>query len=127
MIFELREFLSDHVYTCFFTNFYFEHNGQRLSDYLELAQLDLKTNRRIFMKPERYDDRTGRAHVKKLINVLEVPPVLTMNVAGADDQLEVETETKEAARRRSSVAEAEQVAVKNAANAQDGQEESKEP
>jgi hypothetical protein len=56
MIFELREYLSEHVYTCFFTNFYFEHNGQRLNDYTELSQLDLKTNPRIFMKPDKYDD-----------------------------------------------------------------------
>ena len=56
MLFELRESLSEHVYTCFFTNFYFEHNGQRLNDYTELSQLDLKTNPRLFMKPDRYDD-----------------------------------------------------------------------
>ena len=84
MIFELREFLSEHVYTCFFTNFYFEHNGQRLSDYIELSQLDLKTNPRIFMKPERYDDRSARAHIKKLVEILEDPPALTMNVSNQD-------------------------------------------
>ena len=82
MIFELREFLAEHVYTCFFTNFYFEHNGQRLNDYIELSQLDLKTNRRIFMKPEKYDDRSARNHIKKLVNILEQPPVLTMNIVG---------------------------------------------
>lgn len=41
MVLELREFLSEHVYTCFFTNYYFEHGGERLNDYTELAELNL--------------------------------------------------------------------------------------
>jgi hypothetical protein len=28
LILELREFLSEHVYTCFFTNYYLEHDGK---------------------------------------------------------------------------------------------------
>ena len=71
LLFELREFLSEHIYTCFFTNFFFEHNGQRLNDYTELSQLDLKTNPRIFMKPDKYDDQTARVHIKKLVDILE--------------------------------------------------------
>ena len=51
MVFELREFLAEHVYTCFFTNFYFEHAGQRLNEYSELSELDLASNPRIIMKP----------------------------------------------------------------------------
>ena len=51
MVFELREFLADHAYTCFFTNFYFEHAGQRLNEYSELSELDLASNPRIIMKP----------------------------------------------------------------------------
>ena len=82
LLFELREFLSEHIYTCFFTNFFFEHNGQRLNDYTELSQLDLKTNPRIFMKPDKYDDQTARAHIKKLVDILEQPPTLTMNIDG---------------------------------------------
>lgn len=53
-IFELRELLAEHVYTCFFTNFYFEHAGQRLSDYTQLSELDLETNPRIVMKPGKF-------------------------------------------------------------------------
>lgn len=41
MVFELREFLNEHIYTCFFTNFYFEYNGQPLNEYIELTELDL--------------------------------------------------------------------------------------
>jgi len=51
MVFELREFLNEHIYTCFFTNFYLEHNGDRLNEYSELSELDLKNNPRIFMRP----------------------------------------------------------------------------
>jgi hypothetical protein len=41
LLLELREFLSEHIYTCFFTNYYLEHNGKRLSDYSDLSELDL--------------------------------------------------------------------------------------
>ncbi len=54
LVFELREFLAEHVYTCFFTNFYFEHAGQRLNEYSELSELDLESNPRIVMKPGKY-------------------------------------------------------------------------
>jgi hypothetical protein len=60
MVFELRDFLAEHVYTCFFTNFYFEHMGQKLSEYIELAELDLEANPRIFMVPEKYDEKSAR-------------------------------------------------------------------
>ena len=33
IVLELKEFLNEHVYTCFFTNFYFEHDGKKLNDY----------------------------------------------------------------------------------------------
>jgi hypothetical protein len=38
---ELREFLSEHVYTFLFTNYTLEHNGNPLNDYQELANIDL--------------------------------------------------------------------------------------
>ena len=50
LILELREFLSEHAYTCFFTNYYLEHNGTKLSDYCDLAELDLENHPRIFMR-----------------------------------------------------------------------------
>jgi hypothetical protein len=28
LIIELREFLAEHVYTCFFTNYFLEHDGK---------------------------------------------------------------------------------------------------
>ena len=33
MVFQLRDFLAEHIYTCLFTNFYFEHSGERLNEY----------------------------------------------------------------------------------------------
>jgi len=50
LILELREFLSEHAYTCFFTNYYLEHSGTKLSDYCDLAELDLENHPRIFMR-----------------------------------------------------------------------------
>lgn len=55
MVLELREFLSEHVYTCFFTHYYFEHLGQRLNDYTELSELSLSEEPKIFMRPGRID------------------------------------------------------------------------
>ena len=51
MLLELREFLNEHVYTCFFTNYYFEHAGQKLNDYTELAELNLQEDPKIYMRP----------------------------------------------------------------------------
>ena len=50
LILELREFLGEHAYTCFFTNYYLEHNGEKLSDYCDLAELDLEAHPKIFMR-----------------------------------------------------------------------------
>jgi len=51
LVVELREFLNDHVYTCFYTHYYFEHEGSKLNDYTELAELNLTGEARIFMRP----------------------------------------------------------------------------
>lgn len=51
MVLELREFLNEHVYTCFYTHYYFEHEGQKLNDYTELAELNLQNDAKIFMRP----------------------------------------------------------------------------
>ena len=50
LILEVREYLSEHVYTCFFTNYYLEHMGVKLSDYSDLSELDLSTDNKIFMR-----------------------------------------------------------------------------
>ena len=57
---ELREFLSEHVYTCFFTNYYLEHNGVQLSDYSDLSELDLETVPNIYMRAKLYNERSSR-------------------------------------------------------------------
>ena len=51
MVLELREFLNEHVFTCFFTHYYFEHNGKKLNDYTELAELNLAEEPKIYMRP----------------------------------------------------------------------------
>jgi hypothetical protein len=77
VVLELREFLNDHVYTCFYTHYYFEYDGKRLNDYTELAELNLATEARIYMRPEKYDEKSARQHIKKLKDVLNNPPVLS--------------------------------------------------
>jgi hypothetical protein len=61
------EFLSEHVYTCFSTHYYFEHQGKRLNDYTELSELNLVEEPKIYMRPgkrinlnkyiEKYDEK----------------------------------------------------------------------
>ena len=75
----MREYLNAHIYTFFFTNFTFEHNGIALNEYTELSELDLVANPRIVMKPAKYDDKAARIHIKKLVSILECPTVLTNN------------------------------------------------
>ena len=96
MVLELREFLNEHVYTCFFTHYYFEHMGKRLNDYTELAELNLLEDPHIYMRPgtlellklfyslsltllciEKYDERNARHHIKRVKEILSTPPVLT--------------------------------------------------
>lgn len=93
LVIELREFLAEHVYTCFFTNFYFEHAGVRLNDYSELSEIDLIANPRLIMKPERYDEKSARTHIKKFVDILEKPPVLTMAAKSLQEATE-ETQTR---------------------------------
>ena len=78
-VMELREFLSEHVYTFLFTNYTLEHNGNPLNDYQELANIDLQNFPRILMRPCKYsitsnlfiylglyDDKAANIHVVKL-------------------------------------------------------------
>ena len=51
MVYELREFLNDHIFTCFFTNYFFEHAGTKLNEFSELSSIDLRENPKIFMRP----------------------------------------------------------------------------
>jgi len=51
LVLELREFLNEHAFTCFFTHYYFEHKGKKLNDYTELRELDLVEEPKIFMRP----------------------------------------------------------------------------
>ena len=76
LILELREFLSEHVYTCFFTNYFLEYQGNQLSDYSDLSELDLDNDPKIYMRPRLYDEKSARTHVKKVNDILTTPSVL---------------------------------------------------
>lgn len=94
IVLELREFLSEHVYTCFYTHYYFEHAGKRLNDYQELAELSLESGDRIFMRPgktpdipdndaDKYDEKSARQHIKRVKDILNTPPVLSAQTDAA--------------------------------------------
>lgn len=67
MVLELREILNEHVYTCFYTHYYFEHEGRRLNDYTELAELNLQNDAKIYMRPGKY--KTSH-HIMSLIIII---------------------------------------------------------
>lgn len=76
LVLELREYLNDHVYTCFFTNYKLEHAGRDLNDYTELAELDLTADNKIYMRAQLYDEKSARHHVKRINEIFTKPSVL---------------------------------------------------
>ena len=40
MVLELREFLTEHVYTCFFTNYQLEYRDRKLNEFSDLGALE---------------------------------------------------------------------------------------
>lgn len=70
LIMEVREFLSENVYTCFFTNYFLEHAGKELSDFEDISQLDLQTDNKIYMKPQLYTEKSVRSHIMKINDLL---------------------------------------------------------
>ena len=42
----------------------------RLNDYTELSQLNLVEDPRIYMRPEKYDEKNARAHIKRVKEIL---------------------------------------------------------
>lgn len=62
---ELREVLLENINTCFFTNYYFEHQGKRLPEFTPLRSLDLEKDERIFMREDEYTERTAKAHFRR--------------------------------------------------------------
>lgn len=89
LILELREFLSEHVFTCFFTNYYLEHAGVRLSDYSDLSEMDLETDPIIYMKPQLYSENSARTHIKRVNEILTTPCLLNaqQNISKEEEHL----------------------------------------
>jgi len=87
LILELREYLNEHVYTVFFTNYYLEHQGNKLSDYSDLSDLDLIADNKIYMRAQLYDEKSARHHIKKITDLLTTPCVLN-----AETKPSIETE-----------------------------------
>lgn len=66
MVLELREFLNEHVYTCFYTHYYFEHAGVKLNDYTELAVLDLASDSNIYLRPGMIIESVSNINYRKI-------------------------------------------------------------
>ena len=85
LILELREYLNEHVYTVFFTNYYLEHMQTKLSDYSDLSELDLNADNKIYMRPQLYDEKSARHHIKKITDLLTKPCVLNAQTNPSDE------------------------------------------
>lgn len=86
LVLEVREYLSEHAYTCFFTNYYLEHMGVQLSDYCDLSELDLEADNKIFMRVQNYDEKSARQHIKRVIDIFASPCVLNTQQATAEEE-----------------------------------------
>lgn len=49
----------------------------RLNDYTELSELNLQEDPKIFMRPEKYDEKNARAHIKRVKEILSTPQLLS--------------------------------------------------
>ena len=76
MIMETRDFLSENVYTCFFSNYFLEHNGVKLSDFDDISELDLSVDNKIYMRPMLYNEKSARTHIVKINELLTKPKQL---------------------------------------------------
>lgn len=90
MIMEVRDFLSENVYTCFYTNYYLEHNGSKLSDYDDVSQLDLRNDNRLIMRPQHYSDKSARQHISKVNELLTNPKQLHQQMELTPEQEELQ-------------------------------------
>lgn len=107
LVLELREFLQEHVYTCFFTAYNLVYRGVVISDYADLGCLaaidsDLPPQdekvARIEMRPILYTESTARAHVKRCTELLTTPCLLNALDNVSKDDLAVQAIEEAAAK-----------------------------
>ena len=85
LIMELREFLADHINTCFFTNYVLEHQGNKLTEFNCLSDLDLDSDNKIYMMPQLYDEKQARNHIKRVTDILTKPCALNSHQKGQEE------------------------------------------
>lgn len=94
-VLEVREFLSEHVQTVFFTNFEIQVRGQPVSDLEPLESLfSQEEGLTLHMRALKYDEKAARAHVKKITEVLQNPQILVSQTEKQQHE-EVQQEVKE--------------------------------
>jgi hypothetical protein len=80
LVVELIEYLSEHAYTCFFTNYFLEYNGKALDEYVDLSSIGLtQDDNKIYMRTKQYDQKSCRAHIQKVNDIFTKPSVLNMS------------------------------------------------
>ena len=95
MVLELREFLTEHVYTCFFTNYQLEYRDRKLNEFSDLGALEaidleldgetaaktqlqqLEETKTLYMKPQLYTEAAARLQIKRCTELLTTPCLLT--------------------------------------------------
>ena len=61
LVLELIEYLSEHVFTCFFTNYSLEVGGKVLNEMADLIDVGLtEENNKIYMRTKAYDQNSSR-------------------------------------------------------------------
>lgn len=86
LVLEVREYLSEHAYTCFFTNYHLEHMGTQLSDYCDLSELDLEADNKIYMRAQNYDEKSARHHIKRVVDIFTSPCVLNTQQTSPEEE-----------------------------------------
>lgn len=86
LLLELREFIAEHINTCFFTNYSLEHKGVELNDFTELSSLDLESDQKIYMRPKLYDEKSARHHVRRVTEILTKPTMLNAQQNGQEEE-----------------------------------------
>lgn len=102
MILEIREFLAENAFTCFFTNYFLEHCGNKMSEFSQLGEHDLTSDNKIYMRPQLYNEKSARNHIKQVTDLLTKPKVLSIQQPLSEDreklqklqnQVEIDEET----------------------------------
>ncbi|KRX07164.1 GSKIP domain [Pseudocohnilembus persalinus] len=85
---EIKVFLNEQTILNLYTSFYFEYEGQRLSEYVEISTFEIPENGIINIKLDPLDEKSAKAHVKKINNILNNPAIFQNFIGNQKSQTE---------------------------------------